>query len=132
MKIDKTVIKETGYITVGQVCLCAVLLTVYFFISKLSWLVLIGAVSGCILGILNFFFMGFTIQKVLNAREDDRVMMIRASQITRLMLIALIIVILLAVAKLDPIATLVPLLFPRITVMIRSLFLNKKGGDQSE
>ena len=114
MKIDRTVIKETGYITIGQVCLCAVMLVMYFFISKPTLQIILGAVSGSALAVANFFFMGYTIQRAINASENDRALMIKSSQMTRLMLIALIVIVLLAVAKLDPIATLIPLLFPRM------------------
>lgn len=125
MKIDKTVIKETGYITVGQVCLCAVMLAVYFFLDKLTLNVFIGAVVGSALAVANFFLIGYSVQRALNTDEDEQAKLMRTSQTIRLMVIALIVVVCLAVPKLDPIATLLPLLFPRIVIFFRSLVIKK-------
>ncbi len=125
MKIDKTVKKETGYIVIGQAILLALMMAVYLVISRFTWQVLGGAVAGCVLAVGNFFLMGIAVQHSLESPEEDRVRIIRASQTARLMFIALIVVICLAVPKLDPLATVVPLFFPRLTIVIRQFMLNK-------
>ena len=127
MKIDKTVIKETRSITVGQVCLCAVMLTVFYFITGLNAKILIGAIASSAVAILNYFLIGLTVQKALNSSTEDQTRLMKISQTVRLMAIALVIIVFIAIAKLDPFATLIPLLFPRITILFRTVFLKVQG-----
>ncbi len=125
MKLDKTVKKESLYILLGQVVLFSLMTAIYLIVGKFSLLVLLGGISGSVLAVGNFFLMCLTIQKSLDAPENDRVKIIRTSQTTRHMVMALIVVICLAIPKFDPIATLIPLFFPRLTITVRQIAISR-------
>ncbi len=125
MKIDETVKKETRYILLGQVILLALMIAIYLIIGNFSLLVLLGGLSASILAVCNFFLMGLAIQKSLDAPEDNRAKIIRTSQTTRHMVMALIVVVCLAIPKFDPIATLIPLFFPRLTITVRQIAISR-------
>ena len=126
MKLDPTVKKETLYLIIGESIMTAVMLTVFLLFHKLSIPVLIGALAGAALAIGNFFAMCLMIQRAVEAEEGDRAKMVRASHSTRLMVMALALVICLAVFKLDVLATLIPLLFPTVIQYIRGLTIKNE------
>jgi len=128
MKLDPTVKKETLYILLGETIMTILLLAVYLILDRLTVHVLLGALAGGILAVLNFFVMGLTIQKALSMPDEDHAKLMRASQSLRLMLIALTVILCLAVAKLDVIATLAPLLFPRIVIFVRGIMMAKDNN----
>ncbi len=130
MKLDPTVKKETLYLIIGEGILTAVMLVVIFLLDKFSILVLIGASVGAALAIGNFFAMCLMIQRAVEAEESDRTKMVRASHSTRLMVMALVLAICLAVFKLDVLATLIPLLFPTVIQYIRGFTI--KNNDSTD
>lgn len=121
MKLDPVVKKETCFLVVGECILTALMLAVFLLLRKCDLWVLIGSLVGALLAIANFFVMCLTIQKAVYSEEKDRAKIVRASHSTRLMLIALVIILCLAVFKLNVFATLIPLLFPTIIQFIRGL-----------
>ncbi len=127
MKLDPTVKKETLYLILGETILTVLMLAVFLIIGTFDLTVLAGALISAALAVANFFAMCLTIQKALNTAEEDRAKMIRASHSTRLLLIALVIVICLAVLKLNIFATLIPLLFPQIVQLVRGLMIKKEN-----
>ncbi len=131
MKLDPTVKKETLFLLAGEAIMTAFLIAVYLIIGKFSLSILFGGLLGSAVAVGNFFAMCLTIQKAIHLEEGDRAKMVRASHSTRLMLIALFLVIFLAVLKLDVLATLIPLLFPTILQFIRSFMIkNEDSSDQ--
>ena len=128
MKLDPTVKKETLYLIIGEGIMTAVMLVVFLLLSKFSVPVLIGSLVGATLAIGNFFAMCLMIQRAVEAEEGDRAKMVRASHSTRLMVIALALVICLAVFKLDVLATLIPLLFPTVIQYIRGFTIKNEDS----
>ncbi len=128
MKLDPTVKKETFYVLIGETILTALMLSVFLIVDRFDIRVLIGALSGGTIAVLNFLIMCLTIQKALSMPEENHAKLMRASQSLRLLLMALTIILCIAVAKLNLIATLVPLLFPRIVVLVRGIMMEKSDN----
>lgn len=136
MKIDGTVKKETAYVAISEGILIALMLAIYLIISKFSLNVLCAALISGAVAVLNFFVMGLTIQKAVNVSDDsDRRKLIRSSQLLRLLVMGIIIVICAVFPKLDVFALFIPLFFPRLFANIRGIigaFKESKSGGKTE
>lgn len=120
-KVDPTVRKETGFIAgfvlVGSLAMEAV----YLLLGAWTLPVLLGNLLGVALAVGNFLLMGLTIQKALGKSEEDAKKLMKLSQQLRMLMLLVGCVLGGALACFDLVATLIPLLFPRIGVMIRGL-----------
>ena len=120
-KVDPTVRKETGFIAgfvlVGSLAMEAV----YLLLGAWTLPVLLGNLLGAALVVGNFLLMGLTIQKALGKSEEDAKKLMKLSQQLRMLMLLVGCVLGSALACFDLVATLIPLLFPRIAVMIRGL-----------
>ncbi len=126
MKIDKTVIKETKYIASFVVIFSVLMQAVFLIISKWDYTVLLGNIYGAAVAVGNFFVMGLFVQKAVTQDEKDARQTVRASQHLRMVCIFLLVVIGVLIFKQTPVrvAILVPLIFPRISIIIRP-FIDK-------
>lgn len=138
IKLDKTVKKETRYITVATVILSvfmqAVFLVLGSFLPAAKWdyTVLLGNILGAGGAILNFLGLGITVQKAIEKDEKDAKATMRASQSIRTFLMFGIAVLGLILGCFNAAATIVPLFFPRIAIMLKPIFeknSNKKEGE---
>ena len=123
MKIDKTIIKETKYVASFVVILSVLMQAVFLIIAKWNYTVLLGNIWGAALAVGNFFVMGLFVQKAVAQDEKDARQTIRASQSIRFAIIFLLAVVGILIFKQKPtrVAILIPLVFPRIAIMIRPL-----------
>lgn len=123
-KVDATVRRETGYILLWVLVFSVLLQAVFLVIGKWDITVLAGnALSGAA-AVLNFFFMGLTVQKALEKDEKDAKTAMKLSQTWRLLF--LVVVAAVGATFLNLWAAVIPLFFPRIAVSFRPLF-NKKS-----
>lgn len=100
MKIDGTVKKETAYVAIAEAVLIAVMLAVYLIISKFTLNVLFAALTSGAVAVLNFFVMGLTVQKAVTVDDDsDRRKLIRASQLVRLLVMGVVVIVCAVVPK---------------------------------
>lgn len=130
-KIDPVVIKETCYIGAVSFIFSLILQSVFLIIGKWDFTVLLGNLLGIIAGVGNFFIMGLSVQKAVTKDEKNAQATMKLSQSLRMLLIFMIIVVAFCVNKyayecFNIIAVAVPLLFPRIAIMLRPLFDKKK------
>ncbi|MBR3968728.1 MAG: hypothetical protein IKJ93_03980 [Clostridia bacterium] len=123
MKIDKTIIKETKYVASFVVILSVLMQAVFLIIAKWNYTVLLGNIWGAALAVGNFFVMGLFVQKAVAQDEKDARQTIRASQSIRFAIIFLLAVVGILIFKQTPtrVAILIPLVFPRIAIIIRPL-----------
>lgn len=132
MKIDGTVKKETANVAIAEGILIALMLAVYLIISKFSLNVLCASLISGMVAVLNFLVMGLTVQKAVNVEDDsDRRKLIRSSQLLRLLVMGVIIVVCAVFPKLDIFALFIPLFFPRLFAHFRGIvgaFKEAKGG----
>lgn len=125
-KIDKTVIRETAYIGALVIIFSCLMQSVFLIVQKWDYTVLLGNLLSAFVGILNFFLLGLTIQKVI-ASDDKKYInrFSRISQTARLFLMGAVAILGATLDCFNLWATLIPLLFPRVAILLRPLF-NKK------
>ena len=129
MKIDGTVKKETAYVAIAEAILIAIMLAVYLIISKFTLNVLFAALTSGAVAVLNFFVMGLTVQKAVTVDDDsDRRKLIRASQLVRLLVMGVIVIVCAVFPKLDIFALFIPLFFPRLFAQARGIYGAVKDG----
>lgn len=129
MKIDGTVKKETAYIAIAEAILIAVMLAVYLIISKFTLNVLFAALTSGAVAVLNFFVMGLTVQKAVTVDDDsDRRKLIRASQLVRLLVMGVVVIVCAVFPKFDIFALFIPLFFPRLFAQARGIYGAVKDG----
>ena len=125
-KIDKTVLRETLYISVISLALSVIMQAVFLAFGIWDYRVLLGNLLGLIASVGNFFLMGLTVQTALtNEEEKEARNLIKLSQSGRLMLLFAVAAIGCLVPVFNSIATVIPYLFPRVAVMLRPLFSKK-------
>lgn len=121
-KIDPVVIKETKYIAYFVVILSVAMEAVFLMLKSWDYRVLLGNVLSGAAAVLNFLFMGITVQNAVSKDEKGAKSAIQASQSIRTLFLFAVA----AVGVIAPIfntwASLIPLLFPRIAVAFRPLF----------
>ena len=131
MRPDRAVRRETLRVAAGVFALVAVMLAVYAVLGKLTAKVALGGIYTGALTVLNFFIMGLTVQGVTDrAAEKPRneqemadltIEMknrMKLSYNMRMIGLLALIVVGLAVFKFDPLATILPVLFPTIVIRI--------------
>ena len=131
MRPDRAVRRETLRVAAGVFALVAVMLAVYAVLGKLTAKVALGGIYTGILTVLNFFIMGLTVQGVTDrAAEKERneqeladltIEMknrMKLSYNARMIGLLALIVVGLTVFKFDPLATILPVIFPTIVIRV--------------
>ncbi|MBR0367821.1 MAG: hypothetical protein IJH86_05440 [Clostridia bacterium] len=131
MKPDSAVRRETARVAAGVFALVAAMLAVYAVIGKFSVSALLGGVYTGLLTVVNFFVMGMTVQGITDraaekARTEQEIAELTLEMKNRMKLsynlrmIALfaLMVVGISVFKFDPIATILPILFPTIVIRV--------------
>ena len=126
-RMDPTVKKETGYIAVCVAVLTVLMEAVFLVLGYWDITVLWGGLLGAFIAILNFLLMGLTVQKAVGQEERDAKNLMRGSQSLRMLMQLALCAIGAALPCFHLVAVLVPLLFPRLGVMLRSLTLKKEA-----
>lgn len=131
MKPDRTVIRQTARVAAGVFALVAVMLAVYAVLGRLNARVALGGIYTGALTVLNFFIMGLTVQGVTNrAAEKERneqeladltIEMknrMKLSYNVRMIALFALLVVGLSVFRFDPLATILPVVFPTVVIRI--------------
>jgi membrane protein required for beta-lactamase induction len=141
MKIDPVIKRETLFVAAGAAVLATLEQAVFLCLHK-WWLgvlfstLLVGGV-----GVLHFFLLGLTVQHVMKIEGDaERRQFMKMSQMLRMLLpTAAVIVGALIPSAFDFWALLPPLLFTRLTLLVRGILLGrqappteKNGGGKEE
>ncbi len=121
MKIDKTVIKETKYITFFVVILSVLMQAVFLIIGKWDYTVLLGNIYGAAIAIFNFFAMGLFIQKAVNQDEKEAKQTVKSSQSLRFAALVLLVGVGVVIPIFNWITVVLPLIFPSIGIYLRPL-----------
>ncbi len=129
IKADKTIIKETKYIAVCVLIMSVFLQAVFLILKLWDYTVLLGSLLTAIAAVLNFFFMGLTVQKALTKDEADAKKLMRSSQSIRSFGMFLVIVLGVVLPCFNTLAVIIPVFFPRLALFIRPLI---KGMDKEE
>lgn len=132
MDSRKIVFRETGIIAVGEVILSAVMVAVFAALGYFQMNVLWGALAGCLVTTVNYFFLALVVclasDRAAAGEVTQAQKMIQLSAVTRLFATGA----LLAVAILlggNVIATVIPLLFLRPIMLVAEFFKKKDGAE---
>lgn len=130
MDSRKIVFKETGIVAAGECICCAAMVGIFAALGYFEMNVLWGAVAGCFIMILNYFFMAVTASLAADRAAAGEVeqakKMVQSSSVLRLVCMGIL---LFAGIKLggNVIALVLPLAFVRPILMIAEFF--RKKGD---
>ena len=119
IKVDKTVLKETKYITAFVVILSVLLQSVFLILRRWDYTVLLGNLLGAAAAAGNFFLMGLTVQKAVTKDEAEAKKVIKTSQTLRNFGLFIIGMIGVLVPVFNTIAVLVPYFFPRFAILLK-------------
>ncbi len=132
LKVDKTVKKETAYVALSSFILSALMQSVFLILKFWDYTVLLGNLWGIFISVLNFFLMGITVQKALEKEKKQAQNLIKTSQSARMFMIFLLALVGVLVKAFNIYAVLIPLLFPRIWITIRTIIERKKNKTKEE
>lgn len=131
MKTDKTILRETAYITGCVIILSALMESVYLVIGRWNLTVLFGNLLGAFAAVLNFYLMALTVQKAVNDEPETAAKRMKASQMMRMLMLVVFAVIGAAVPCFQILAVLLPLFFPRIAISVQGIFTGKQSDKPS-
>ena len=138
MKLQPAVKQETRKIALGVAALSAVMLVVFLAIGRFDLSVLLGALLGAAAATGNFFLMAISVQQVAEERaaspaEEDSAQADKAvrrkmqlSYTWRMLLLGGVAVLALLLPCFQPVATVLPFLFPRAVIALEGLMMKKK------
>lgn len=121
-KIDKVVWRETGYIAAWTLIFSGLMQSVFLMIGKWDLTVLFANLYAGGAAVLNFFLMGLSIQKALAKNPADVQKYIKATSTFRLLGLFGVTVVGALLPCFNVVALLIPLLFPRVAIMLRPFF----------
>lgn len=130
-KIDETVKRETLFVLLFTVVLSMLMQSVFLVIGKWDYTVLLGNILGIVAATANFFIMGITVQKALGKGEKEIKNLMKLSQSLRMFMLFVVALIGYLVPVFNLIAVVIPFIFPRISITIRTLTIKAKGGDSN-
>lgn len=121
-KIDKTVIKETKYISCFVILFSVLLQAGFLIAGRWDYTVLLGNLLSGIAVIINFLLMGISIQKALNKDSKDAKATMKLSQTYRMLFMLVVIAVGVAMPCFNMWAVIIPVAFVRIAIALRPLF----------
>ena len=139
-KPDRAVRTQTARVALGVAALVALMLIVYAVIGRLSGPVVLGGVYAGLLGVLNFFIMGLMVQSITERMAekerseqeiaDMSIQMQNRMKISynmRMIGLFALLVLGIAVFRFDPLATILPSVFPSIVIRLLQIAEAKKA-----
>ncbi len=123
MKLDATVGRETKFIALFTAILSLLMQSVFLIIGKWDYTVLLGNLLGFFAGVVNFVLLGLTVQSAVAKPEEDAKKLIKLSQQLRLFGMLGVALIGYLVPIFHTIAVIIPFLFPRIAIALRSALI---------
>ena len=130
-KVDKVVIKETKYIALWVIIFSLVMEAVFLIFNKWDYTVLLGNVLSGAVGVLNFFLMGIGVQKAIMQEEKEAKQTMKVSNLMRMFLIFVTVVVGVTVSVFNNWAVIIPIFFPRISILLRPLFDKQKDENRN-
>lgn len=126
IKVDAMVKKETKYIACFCVILSVFLQAVFIILKKWDYTVLLGNLLSLSVAVLNFLFMGITVQKAVDMDSADAKKIMKSSQGLRSVALFAALAVGVIVPVFNTAAVIIPVFFPRVAVAFRPLIKDKK------
>lgn len=130
IKADATVRRETRYIAFFCAVLSGIMQIVFLIIRKWNYTVILGNILSFLIAVLNFYFMGISVQKALCMEASDARKTMKVSQSLRNVAIFTAVVLGVLVPYFNTVAVILPLFFPRVAVSFRPFFKEKEVMDR--
>lgn len=130
MKANETVRKECIYIAYFCTILSVLMQAAFVLLKSWDYTVFLGNLLSLTVSVLNFYFMGITVQKAVNKDEADARKLMKASSSIRTAVMFVVIAIGVVVPVFNTIAVVVPVFFPRIAILFRPFIKDKEGSDK--
>lgn len=136
MKIQKAVLLETKHVALGVLAGDVLMCGVFALLKRFDYSVPLGALLGTVCAVGNFFLLGLSIQHGMDKGEGMKAFMKTSFTLRMLMHVAVIVL-----AALLPCfqlaAAIVPLLLPRVVILVMQLLgmykpekkKEEKGGE---
>ena len=125
MKIQEATKRETLHIAAGTLAFSAVMNGVFALLGRWDF------------AVLNFFLLGLTVQKMAgDPNEKKGKLVLQLSYSLRMLATLAVVVLGVKLACFSWVATVIPLLFPRLTILAMQILgmykppKNKEGGDE--
>ena len=130
-KIDPVIQKETLRIALGVGLGTVAMLVVFFLLGKFDVTVLWGAILGGGFAVLNFFLLGLSVQYTTSQENTKKAQsFMQMSYSFRLLLSAAVILIGILFPCFHWVAVVIPLIFPRLVILILGLKSKRKGAEK--
>lgn len=139
MKPDNAVRRETVRVAIGVFLMVALMLGVFIILGRFSLPVLLGGLYTGLLTVANFFIMGMTVQGVTDRaaeRERDEQELaqfsmemqnrMKLSYNMRMIALFALLVVGIAIFKFDPLATILPVVFPTVVIRVLQIMEARK------
>ncbi len=129
---NKEAIRQILRVLAGEAACVALMLGVYGLIGRFSRQVLLGALIGGVLAMLNFLLLSVTVSRAADRAETTgeavkaRVS-VQVMALVRLLLLAVLYILILKSGACDPIAAILPLLFLQLSIVLTEFFRKDKG-----
>ena len=124
---NDTSLRSLLLVAAGQLVLSGLMLGVYFAIGRLDMKILYSVATGTGLYLLNLGIMGFFLLRASKADNTAKAKLYAGGTYgLRMVALLVVLVLLLKTGRFDPLATLIPLCFIRISIFITEYF-RKKG-----
>ena len=139
MQVQQATRRETGHIALGVLVFSAVMELVFLAICRWEAGVLWGNLLGGGFAIGNFFFLGLTVQAIAGESDEKRARLkLQGSYSLRMLLTLGVIVLAVKVPLFIWPAAVIPLLFPRLTILAMQMMgmykpkqnSSQEGGDE--
>ena len=132
-RVSRVVLQETLYIGVWSLILSALMQAIFLIIGW-EYQMLLGNILGAVAGVLNFFLLGITVQRATSSGDVKYAKnLMKTSQAGRMFMLVVIGIIGAVIPSVFNIwATLIPLFFPRIALLVRPAFFTKAQREASK
>lgn len=122
MQVQEATRRETGHIALGVLAFSAVMELVFVLLRRWDMGVLWGNLLGGGFAVLNFFLLGLTVQKIAGEQDEKRAKLkLQGSYSLRMLLTLGVIILAVKVPVFTWPAAVIPLLFPRLTILAMQL-----------
>ena len=133
MDSRKIVFKETSVVAIGQAISCAAMVGIFALLEKYNTSVLIGAIAGCVIAPLNFFFMAVAVSLAADKAEAQNVKggeaLVRISYFVRMIVLFVVLYALVKSGVCHVISAVLPLAFTRPVLFVAEFF--RKSGEKN-
>ena len=133
MKLSPAIKKETLHIALGVVAGDVLLFAAFILLQKFDYTVVLGAALGSVAAVLNFLYMGYSVQKAMEDPERARVL-VQKSYTKRMLAMFGVMIIGVVVPFFHIVAVVVPFLLPSVTIHVMRLLgmynPDEKGGEK--